>query len=130
MTAPCANDPVAVRAGDLLPISRLTAVAEDGVVARAVPDPRQPSFSPPIEAQMEHILASALCTAAGRWLANVVRIQQFHTSFADFRAACRVWQRRLPGVPLPISALAIPLPIAVSGASAQPDLRGHAPSTS
>ena len=119
----------AVRAGDLLFISGLLAADRDGLVPAAEPDARQPYFGSGIEAQMEHLLAAAqnICMAAGTTLANVVRIQQFHTDLREFYPACRVWQRLLPGVPLPVSAIEVPAPLAVPGCSVLLDLWVYAP---
>ena len=73
---------------------------------------------------MEYLLevADQTCRAAGTSLANVVRIQQFHTDLRDFYLACKVWQRRLPDQPLPISAIAVPGPLLAHGCSVQLDL--------
>jgi enamine deaminase RidA (YjgF/YER057c/UK114 family) len=106
--------PQAVRAGDLLFISGLLAIDAGGLVAPARPDPAQPYFGSSIAAQMEALLANAqrICAAAGTSLANVVRVQQFHTDLAEFYPAYQVWQRHLPGQHLPFSAVQVPfLPV-------------------
>lgn len=125
----CDGHPIAVRAGDLLLFSGMVAADEDGLVKDARIDPEQPYFGCSIEAQMEYLLDAAekACVAAGTSLASVVRIQQFHTDLGDFHRACQVWQRRLPGQPLPISAIAVPPPLLVAGCSVQLDLWVYAP---
>ena len=60
-------------------------------------------------------------------LENVLRIQQVHTDLRDFPRACRAWQKRLPGVPLPISAFQVPKPLLVPGCSVQFDLWVYCP---
>jgi enamine deaminase RidA (YjgF/YER057c/UK114 family) len=79
---------------------------------------------------MEHLLvvADAVCRKAGTSLANVVRIQQVHTDLAEFYPACILWQSRLPGVPLPLSAFQVPAPLLVPGCTVQLDLWVYVPS--
>ena len=78
---------------------------------------------------MEHLidLAEEVCEQAGTSLSNVVRIQQLHIDLSEYHAACQVWQRRLPDVPLPISATRVPAPLIVPGCSVQLDLWVYAP---
>jgi enamine deaminase RidA (YjgF/YER057c/UK114 family) len=104
----------AVKAGDLLFFSGLMAADRNGLVAAARLDPRQPFFGIGAKAELAAILdhAGAICRAAGTSLANVVRIQQFHTSLADFPATLELWHEALGGAPLPISAVEVPwLPV-------------------
>jgi len=126
---PWPGDPLAVRCGDLLFISGLLAADSAGLAGEAVPDPAQPWFTCSIEAQMTHLLqrAEALCAAAGASLADVVRIQQFHTDLAEFVPAARVWQRFLPGVPLPLGVVQVPAPLPVPGCTVMLDLWVHLP---
>jgi enamine deaminase RidA (YjgF/YER057c/UK114 family) len=70
--------------------------------------------------------AARVCEAAGTSLENLVRIQQFHTDLSDLYAACRVWQRRLPGRALPIAAAQVPV-LPVPGCTVQLDLWAYAP---
>jgi enamine deaminase RidA (YjgF/YER057c/UK114 family) len=125
----CDGHPVAVRAGDMLYFSGMVAADEQGLVREARVDPRQPYFSSGIESQMEYLLdvAERVCKQAGTTLANVVRIQQFHTDLREFHGACAVWQRRLRGEPLPISAVQVPAPLIVPGCTVQLDLWIYAP---
>jgi enamine deaminase RidA (YjgF/YER057c/UK114 family) len=104
----------AVRAGDLLFLSNLMAVNSNGSLAPG--------------SQMEHILNAAerLCRKAGTTLANVVRVQQFHTDLADFNAAWQVWDRRLPDQYLPFSAIEVPA-LGVPGAVVMLDLWVYVP---
>ena len=115
--------PQAIRAGDLLLLSGLLAIDENGLVESARIDPEQPYHGSSVQAQMEAMLdnASKLCSAAGTSLANVVRIQQYHTDPADFFSAYQVWQRYLPQAPLPISAVKVPF-LPVPGCTIQLDL--------
>ena len=115
----CRNQPQAVRAGDLLCISGLMAIDQDGLVAAAGVDPRQPWFSSSPEAQAECIVDNVerLFEAAGTSIHNVVRVQQFHTDLAEFYPIYRVWERRLGGRPLPFSAVEVPSPLPVPGAT-------------
>lgn len=125
----CDGHPLAVRADDLLFCSGMVAADERGLVRAARVDPRQPYYASSIEAQMEYLLdvAEDACARAGTTLANVVRIQHFHTDLREFHAACGVWQRRLPGRPLPISAVEVPAPLLVPGCTVQLDLWIYAP---
>ncbi len=125
----CAGHAMAVRAGDLLLISGLVAADAGGLIARARPDPQRPYFDSGVDAQMEHLLAmaDALCRKAGTRLENVLRIQQVHTDLAEFYPACKAWQKRLPGVALPMSAFGVPAPLLVPGCTVQMDLWVYAP---
>ena len=119
----------AIRAGDLLFLSGLMAVDAGGALAAAARmDPRQPYFGSPVQLQMEHMLGQAqrICRKAGTSLANVVRVQQFHTDLADFNGAWQVWDRHLPGQYLPFSAIETPA-LAVPGAVVMLDLWVYVP---
>jgi enamine deaminase RidA (YjgF/YER057c/UK114 family) len=113
------GQPQAVRAGDLLFISGLMAVRHDGLVPEVAQDPRQPWFTSSPQMQAEFIIdnIARLCEAAGTSLANVVRVQQFHTDIREFYPVYKVWERRLGGRPLPFSAVEVPAPLPVPGAT-------------
>jgi enamine deaminase RidA (YjgF/YER057c/UK114 family) len=113
------HQPQAVKAGDLLFISGLMALDRDGLVPQAGVDPRQPWFSSPPEAQAQFIIdnIARLCEAAGTSLANVVRVQQFHTDIREFYPVYKVWERQLSGRALPFSAVEVPSPLPVPGAT-------------
>jgi len=70
--------------------------------------------------------AQKLCEAAGTSLANVVRIQQFHTDLKDFYPAYQVWEQHLPGQYLPYSAVEVPF-LPVPGCTVQLDLWVYVP---
>jgi enamine deaminase RidA (YjgF/YER057c/UK114 family) len=125
----CDGHPLAVRAGDLLFFSGMVAADDHGLVQGARIDPCEPYFGSSIEGQLEYLLsiADAACAKAGTRLENVLRIQQAHTSLDDFYPACRQWQKRLPGVPLPISALQVPGELLVPACTVQLDLVVYAP---
>jgi len=116
------------RAGDLLFISGLLAIDRNGLIDAARVDPAQPLFGSSVQAQMDHMLGNAqkLCAAAGTSLANVVRIQQFHTDLKDFYPAYQVWEQHLPGQYLPYSAVEVPF-LPVPGCTVQLDLWVYAP---
>ncbi len=119
----------AIRAGDLLFLSGLMAVDSSGALAAQVrTDPRQPHFGSAVQMQMDYTLAQAqrICRKAGTSLANVVRVQQFHTSLADFNGAWQIWQQHLPGQHLPFSAIEVPA-LAVPGAVVMLDLWVYVP---
>jgi enamine deaminase RidA (YjgF/YER057c/UK114 family) len=115
---PYAGQVQAVRAGELLFLSNLMAVDASGALAAGA-DARQ---------QVDHMLAAAerLCHKAGTTLANVVRVQQFHTDLAHFDDALIAWQHRLPGHFLPFSAIEVPA-LAVPGAVVMLDLWVYVP---
>ena len=117
-----ADQAEAVRCGDLVFVSAL--MAADGEGPLAAPDPRQPHFGDPAGEQADAILDAAerICAAAGTALENVVRVQQFHTDLADFHAVHQAWRRRLPGRPIPFSAVEVPGPLPVPGCSVMMDL--------
>jgi enamine deaminase RidA (YjgF/YER057c/UK114 family) len=119
---------VAVRAGDFLFLSGLMAADRNGLLPEAALDPRQPHFHAGASMQAKAILrnAQAICAAAGTSLANVVRIQQFHTDLREFYGAYAAWQDVLPGAALPISAVEVP-GMTVPGCTLLMDLWVYAP---
>jgi enamine deaminase RidA (YjgF/YER057c/UK114 family) len=123
------HQPQALKVGDLLFISGLMAIDQDGLVAQAVRDPRQPQFSSPAEAQAEFIIdnIAKLCEAAGTSLGNLVRVLQFHTDISEFYPSYKVWERRLGGRPLPVSAVEVPGPLPVPGATLLIEAWAYAP---
>ena len=119
----------AVRAGDLLFLSGLMAIDENGLVDPAVIDSGQPHYQSSASAQADCILENAekLCRAAGTSLANVVRVQQFHTDIGEFYPVHRAWRRHVGDRPLPFTAVEVPSPLPVPGATLLMDLWVHAP---
>jgi enamine deaminase RidA (YjgF/YER057c/UK114 family) len=113
------HQPQAVKAGDLLFIPALMAADRNGLVPSAATSPGQPFFSSSPEAQAEVIIdnIARLCAAAGTSLANLVRVLLFHTDLREFYPVYKVWQRRLNGAPLPFSAVEVPGPLPVPGAT-------------
>src|SRR5580692_7807812 len=121
--------PQAVKAADLLFIPALMAAGREGLLPAAAVDPRQPYFSSSPEAQAEAIIDSIarLCAAAGTSLANVVRVLLFLTDIGDFYPVYKVWERRLGGGPLPFSAVEVPGPLPVPGATVMMEAWAYAP---
>jgi enamine deaminase RidA (YjgF/YER057c/UK114 family) len=113
------HQPQAARAGDLVFIPALMAADRDGLVENAAVDARQPYFASSADAQAEVIVErmARLAEAAGTSLANVVRVLMFLTDIRDFYAVYKVWERRMGGAPLPFSAVEVPSPLPVPGAS-------------
>jgi len=109
----------AVQAGDLLFIPARMAADRDGLVAAAAVDARQPHFSSSAEAQAEVIIddIAKLCAAAETSLDNLVRVLLFHTDLREFYSVYKVWERKLGGRPLPFSAVEVPAPLPVPGAT-------------
>ena len=77
---------------------------------------------------MDCLLANAqrICESAGTSLANVVRVQQFHTDLREFHSAWLAWDQHLPGQYLPYSAVEVPW-LAVPGAVVMLDLWVYVP---
>ena len=109
----------AVKAGVLLFIPASLAADKGGLVAAAATDPRQPHFSTSPEAQADSIFdnMARLCNAAGTSLANTVRVLLFLTDMREFYPVYKAWERRLGGQPLPFSAVEVPGPLPVPGAT-------------
>ena len=124
-----ANQPQAVKAGDLLFMSGLMAIEGNGLVASAAVDPRQPHFSSSAEAQAECIVGNIakLCEAGGTSLENVVRVLLFHTDIREFYTVYKVWERRMGGRPMPFSAVQVPSPLPVPGATMMIEAWAYAP---
>jgi enamine deaminase RidA (YjgF/YER057c/UK114 family) len=123
------NQPQATKAGDLLFISGLMAFDGAGLAPSAATDPRQPQFSSSPEMQAELIIGNIekLCAAAGTSLSNVVRVLQFHTDIREFYPVYKVWERKLGGRPVPFSAVEVPAPLPVPGATVLIEAWAYAP---
>jgi enamine deaminase RidA (YjgF/YER057c/UK114 family) len=123
------HQPQAVKAGDLLFIPALMAADRDGLLPAAAVNPRQPYFSSSPQMQGEAIIDSIarLCEAAGTSLANVVRVLLFHTDIGEFYPVYKEWERRLGGRPLPFSAVEVPGPLPVPGATVMMEAWVYAP---
>ncbi len=123
------HQPQAAKAADLLFIPALMAADRDGLLPAAAVDPRQPYFSSSPEAQAEAILdnMARLCAAAGTTLANVVRVLIFMTDIAEFYPVYKAWERRLGGRPSPFTAIEVPAPLPVPGASVMMEAWVYAP---
>jgi enamine deaminase RidA (YjgF/YER057c/UK114 family) len=106
--------PAAVRAGDLLCLSALYAADDNGTLASSTRAASLRYFGAPVSHQMRAILdaASEICTAGGTSLDNLVRAHHFVADLNVVLPALKIWQERLPGVPLPFGAARTPsLPI-------------------
>jgi enamine deaminase RidA (YjgF/YER057c/UK114 family) len=123
------SQPQAMKAGDLLFISGLMAFDGEGLAPSAAADPRQPQFGSSPEAQAEFIIGNIekICRAAGTSLQNVVRVLQFHTDICEFYPVYKVWERALGGRPLPFSAVEVPAPLPVPGATVLIEAWAYAP---
>jgi len=123
------HQPQAVKAADLLFIPALMAADRDGLVVSAAVDPRQPYFSSSPAEQAEVIIdnIARLCAAAGTSLANVVRVLMFLTDMRDFYPVYKTWERKVGGKPLPFSAVEVPAPLPVPGATVMMEAWVYAP---
>ena len=123
------NQPQAVKAGDLLITSAQMAFDRNGLVASAAVDPRQPHFGCSAEAQTEAVIDKfeKICAKAGTSIENVTRVLLFLTDIKDFYAVYKVWERRLGGRPLPFSAVEVPAPLPVPGATVMIEAWFYAP---
>lgn len=123
------NQPQATKVGDLLFMSGLMAFDGEGLAPSAAADPRQPQFSSSPQLQAEFIIGSIekLCVAAGTSLSNVVRVLQFHTDIGEFYPVYKVWERKLGGRPVPFSAVEVPSPLPLPGASLLIEAWAYAP---
>ena len=65
--------------------------------------------------------------AAGTSLANVVRVLLFLTDIREFYPVAKVLERRLDGRPLPFSAVEVPGPLPVPGATVMMETWVYAP---
>lgn len=123
------NQPQGVRAGDLLFIPALMAADRNGLLSRAAADRKQPHFSSAAEAQAEAIIDNieCICQAADASIMNVVRVLFFHTDIREFYSVIKVWERRLGGLPLPFSAIEVPGPLPIPGATLMVETWVYAP---
>ena len=123
------HQPQAVKAGDLLFMSAQMAIDSEGRLIAAAKDARQPRFGSRAQVQAEHIIDNIekLCQAAGTSLHNIVRVLQFHTDLDEFYPVYQVWERRLGGRPLPFSAVEVPAPLPVPGATVMIEAWAYVP---
>jgi enamine deaminase RidA (YjgF/YER057c/UK114 family) len=123
------RQPQAVKAGDLLFIPALMAADRDGLLPSTTVDGRQPHFSSSPETQADAIIDSVekICGAAATSLANIVRVLLFHTDIGEFYPVVKAWERRLGGRPLPFSAVEVPRPLPVPGATIMMETWVYAP---
>jgi enamine deaminase RidA (YjgF/YER057c/UK114 family) len=101
--------PIASRMGDFRLFSGALAVQEDNRVSGATGSTQRGHQSSPIDEQMAWLIDTfaEFCDLHGAKLANVVKITHLHTDLRDFAPSCRAWQRRLPGMALPISGMKV-----------------------
>jgi enamine deaminase RidA (YjgF/YER057c/UK114 family) len=123
------NQPQAVKAGDLLFIPARMAADRDGLLPSVALDPRQPYFSSSPQAQAEAIIddMARVTAAGGTSLANVVRVLLFLTDIGEFYPVYKAWERRLGGHPLPFTAVEVPGPLPVPGATVMMEAWVYAP---
>ncbi len=109
----------AVRAGDLLLCSGMTAVDGAGPVAAMRAGQGLPYFGVAARAQMQYIVDAikAVCAAGGTSVENTLRIHQFHSDLADFYPMHRPWQDALGGAAVPFTAVRVPAPLPVPACS-------------
>jgi enamine deaminase RidA (YjgF/YER057c/UK114 family) len=119
---------VAVRAGDLLFLSGLTASDANGLLADMDDHSGAPFTAIPIKDQVRAIAsrAQAICQKAGADLANVVRLQLFLADLKELPFAIEAWSSALDGLPLPLSAIEVDW-LPVPGARILADIWVHAP---
>jgi enamine deaminase RidA (YjgF/YER057c/UK114 family) len=119
---------VAVRAGDLLFLSGLTASDADGLLADADGAAQAPFTSIAVKDQVRAIAAraQALCRQVGADLADMVRLQLFLTDLVELPLAIEAWSSVLDGLPLPLSAIEVDW-LAAPGARILADIWVHAP---
>jgi len=123
------HQPQGVRAGDLLFIPALMAADRNGLLLAAAMERAQPHFSSAAEMQAEIIIdhIECVCRAAGTSIKNVVRVLFFHTDIREFYPVIKVWERRLGGLPLPFSAVEVPAPLPIPGATLMVETWVYAP---
>lgn len=106
--------PAAVRGGDLLCLSALYAADDNGVLPTSAAAAGLRYFGAPVQHQMRAILdaADGIAKAGGTSLGNLLRAHHFVQDLNVVLPALKIWQERLPGVPLPFGAVRTPpLPI-------------------
>ncbi len=119
---------VAVRGGDLVFLSGLTASDADGLLADVGDNARAPFTAIAVKDQVSAIAARAqsICREAGADLANLVRMQLFLTDLSELPLAIEAWSSVLDGLPLPLSAIEVDW-LPVPGARILADIWVHAP---
>src|SRR5690606_22928618 len=101
--------PVAARIGDFLAFSGAVAIDDGGAVGLRESE-RLGYQASLIDEQMTWLIDSfsQICDSQGARLSNVAKISLLHTDLRDFLPACRAWQRKLPDIALPVSAMKVP----------------------
>ena len=117
----------AVRAGDLLFCSGVTAVDGAGPAIKAPQALRH--LGAPAHEQMRYIVEALgkVCAAGGTAIENATRIHQFHSDLTDFYPMHRAWQETLGDAPVPFTAVRVPAPLPVPGCSVIVDPWFYAP---
>ena len=123
------DQPQAVKVGDLLFISGLMAIDRDGLVAQAPPirASRSSRRRPRRRPKSSSATSPSSAKPPARRSANVVRVLQFHTDIREFYPVYKVWERHLGGRPLPFSAVEVPAPLPVPGATVLIEAWAYAP---
>ena len=96
------HHPHAIRAGNFLFISGLSAMDANGVMAEAARvNPAAPWFGSAGKKQMTYILDNldSICRAGGSSLEQVVWTQNLYTNPADLFPSMEVWNERFPAAP-------------------------------
>ena len=123
------HQPQAVKAGDLLFMSGLMAIDGDGLAPRP-PTTRASRSSRRRRKPRPNTSSTTSRSSAkppARRSSNVVRVLQFHTDIDEFYPVYKVWERRLGGRPLPFSAVEVPAPLPVPGATVMIEAWAYAP---
>ena len=115
---------------EILFVSGLMAINEEGLVPSAIADQSAPFYYDTVRAQMRDILSKAdkIFKAAGTDLTNIVRVMQFHADLSSFHRTYSEWEKVVGGGGLPFSAVQVASSLFVPGASLVIDLWGYVPS--
>ncbi len=98
---PLGHEPQAVRAGELLFLSGVVGVDDEGRLPGALSSSGFPYFGAPAKDQMRLILekTKTICEAAGTGLTSIARAQIFYTDFRDLAPSMEVWAEAFPHDP-------------------------------
>ncbi|MGE0284526.1 MAG: RidA family protein [Rhizobiaceae bacterium] len=114
----------AVKAGNLLFLSGLMAITEEGLVDSARINPHNPHVTMSDQIQAEHIFdqADMICASAGCRLSDAVRMLSVHTDWRGWVSSKAAWGPRFRSGEPATTSIAVPGPLAAPGASVLFDL--------
>src|SRR5699024_9494416 len=125
----CPGMLAARRLDDLVFVSGLMGIDEEGLIAGACKAPTAPYYDHSAGAQMTDVLSKAelILSAAGSSLDNVVRALHFQKDLNTFPEVYTSWRNKMGDIGLPFSAIQVNPSLFVPDAEVIVDMIAYAP---